>query len=166
MHHFRERLYHPADVTVVRCPESGEVRGYLGARSPYRSSASATTPGHLEQPPPVRNDGPSIQSLVRDDLDAWPALGDTRHQVASDIGGREQVGIERYGTTLQAFNGRDALRDAYEELLDGATYARQAMAEASTRGWNHDALAVLYHELLVLACELWKLRESVRILRT
>jgi hypothetical protein len=30
---------------------------------------------------------------------------------------------------LQAFNGRDALRDAYEEALDLACYLRQAIAE-------------------------------------
>lgn len=64
------------------------------------------------QPLPVVNDSPSIQSLVREDLEA-----------------RERVGIERYGTALQAHNGRDALRDAYEEALDLACYLRQAIAE-------------------------------------
>jgi hypothetical protein len=67
---------------------------------------------HTEQPMPVPNDQPSVQSLVRADLEH-----------------REQVGIARYGTSLQPFNGRDALRDLYEELLDGACYARQVMAE-------------------------------------
>jgi hypothetical protein len=65
-----------------------------------------------EQPMPVRNDYPSIQGLVRADLEE-----------------REQVGIERYGTALQPFNGRDALRDAYEEALDLACYLRQAIEE-------------------------------------
>ena len=70
------------------------------------------TTDHVEQPMPIPNGRPSIQSLVRADLDA-----------------REQVGVERYGTPLQAFNGRDALRDAYEEALDLACYLRQAMVE-------------------------------------
>lgn len=65
-----------------------------------------------EQPMPVPNDRPSIQSLVR-----------------ADLGVREQVGIQRYGTPLQAGNGRDALRDAYEEALDLATYLRQVIEE-------------------------------------
>lgn len=70
---------------------------------------------HIEQPMPTPNGGTSIQALVRADLDT-----------------REQVGIQRYGTPLQAFNGRDALRDAYEEALDLACYLRQAIAERET----------------------------------
>lgn len=68
--------------------------------------------GHVEQPLPTRNDHLSIQSLVRADLEH-----------------REQVGISRYGTALQPNNGRSALRDLYEELLDGACYAKQKMVE-------------------------------------
>ena len=33
------------------------------------------------------------------------------------------------GTALQPFNGRDALRDLYEELLDACTYIRQVIEE-------------------------------------
>lgn len=67
---------------------------------------------HVEQPLPIPNDRPSIQSLVRADLDL-----------------REQVGIERYGTALQPNNGRDGLRDLYEELLDAACYIKQLIVE-------------------------------------
>jgi hypothetical protein len=42
---------------------------------------------------------------------------------------RNRVGTERFGTPLQAFNGRDALQDAYEEALDLAAYLRQAIEE-------------------------------------
>lgn len=65
-----------------------------------------------DQPLPVRNDAPDIQS-----------------QVIADIEARRLVGIERYGTALQPHNGRDALRDAYEEALDLAMYLKQAMVE-------------------------------------
>lgn len=67
---------------------------------------------HVEQDVPVVNDGVSMQSLVRQDLDD-----------------RERVGIQRYGTSLQAFNGRDAVRDAYEEAMDLTVYLRQVLAE-------------------------------------
>lgn len=68
---------------------------------------------HTEQPPPVRRPGvPSVQRAVRDDLRL-----------------REQVGVERYGTPLQPHNGRDALRDLYEELLDACCYIKQALIE-------------------------------------
>lgn len=65
-----------------------------------------------DQPLPTTNDHPCIQDLVIADMDA-----------------RKAVGLRRYGTTLQPFNGRDALRDAYEEALDLAVYLRQAIFE-------------------------------------
>ena len=65
-----------------------------------------------DQPLPVVNGRPDIQS-----------------QVIADIEARRQVGISRYGTALQAFNGRDALRDLYEELIDAAMYVKQLMVE-------------------------------------
>jgi hypothetical protein len=49
--------------------------------------------------------------------------------VIADIEARKQVGLERYGTLLQAHNGRDALMDAYQEALDLAVYLRQALEE-------------------------------------
>ena len=64
------------------------------------------------QPPPVRNERVAIQDLVIADIEA-----------------RKAVGLERYGTLLQAFNGRDALMDAYQEVLDLAVYLRQALEE-------------------------------------
>jgi hypothetical protein len=39
--------------------------------------------------------------------------------------------LQRYGTLLQAGNGRDALVDAYQECLDLACYLRQAIEERS-----------------------------------
>lgn len=49
--------------------------------------------------------------------------------VIADMRERDQIGRERYGTPLQAHNGRDALQDAYEEALDLAVYLRQAIEE-------------------------------------
>jgi hypothetical protein len=66
----------------------------------------------IEQPMPTPNEAPSVQGMVIADLEV-----------------RLQVGIQRYGTPLQPHNGRDALRDAYEEALDLACYLRQAIAE-------------------------------------
>lgn len=65
-----------------------------------------------DQPLPVVNGSQDIQSMV-----------------LADIVARRQVGIERYGTALQAGNGRDMLRDAYEEALDLAIYLRGCIAE-------------------------------------
>lgn len=49
--------------------------------------------------------------------------------VVQDMQQRDQLGRERYGTPLQAHNGRDALVDAYQEALDLAVYLRQRVEE-------------------------------------
>ena len=69
-----------------------------------------------DQPLPIVNDSPDVQSMVIEDIRA-----------------RREVGIERYGTALQPHNGRDALRDAYEEAIDLAMYLRQMIAERDGR---------------------------------
>ena len=61
---------------------------------------------------PTVNDRPDIQSLVIADIEA-----------------RRLVGISRYGTALQPFNGRNALLDLYEELLDACCYVKQRLVE-------------------------------------
>lgn len=65
-----------------------------------------------EQPDPTPNDLPPVWSLV-----------------LADMAARDALGRKRYGVPLQPHNGRDALRDAYEEALDLAVYLRQAVYE-------------------------------------
>lgn len=42
---------------------------------------------------------------------------------------RRQNGIDKYGTCLQAFNGRNAIEDLIAELLDAMVYAEQIAVE-------------------------------------
>ncbi len=49
--------------------------------------------------------------------------------VVADMRMRDEIGRQRYGTPLQAHNGRDALVDAYQEALDLCVYLRQAIEE-------------------------------------
>lgn len=42
---------------------------------------------------------------------------------------RLELGISRYGTGLQPFNGRNGFRDLYEELIDAVNYTRQVIEE-------------------------------------
>ncbi len=58
-----------------------------------------------------------------------PSTGDVWELVMADMKARREFGIAKYGTPLQANNGRDALKDAYEEALDLCVYLRQAMEE-------------------------------------
>lgn len=64
------------------------------------------------EPPPQPNDGPAV----------WEA-------VIADMRERDQAGRTKYGTPLQAFNGRDPQRDAFQEALDLVVYLRQAIME-------------------------------------
>lgn len=59
------------------------------------------------------------------------------NMVIEDMYKRAQDGEKKYGTPLQAFNGRDPLVDAYEEVLDLCVYMRQAIVErdASNMAW-------------------------------
>lgn len=65
-----------------------------------------------DQPLPTPNDNPRVHDLVIEDIRA-----------------RKELGIRRYGVALQAHNGRDALLDLYQELLDATTYLRQLLEE-------------------------------------
>lgn len=49
--------------------------------------------------------------------------------VIADLEERERQGITKYGTTLQTFNGRNALVDAYQESLNQSQYLKQAIIE-------------------------------------
>lgn len=64
------------------------------------------------QPAPIPNQSQPIWELV-----------------IADMRARDAMGRKKYGTPLQANNGRDALRDAYEEALDLCVYLRQAIEE-------------------------------------
>lgn len=69
-----------------------------------------------DQPLPAINDSPFIQDLVVQDIEA-----------------RKELGIRRYGTALQANNGRDALQDAYEEAIDLCMYLKQLIVERNAQ---------------------------------
>lgn len=69
-------------------------------------------PDQAEQPLPTVNDAPYIQD-----------------QLMEYIERRKQHGIETYGSALQPHNGRDALRDLFEELIDAVMYTGQLLVE-------------------------------------
>lgn len=50
-------------------------------------------------------------------------------ELVKDLESRVHVGIGKYGHPLQTHNGRDAINDAYQEVLDLAMYFKQAIME-------------------------------------
>jgi hypothetical protein len=53
--------------------------------------------------------------------------------VKQDLERRMEVGQKKYGERLRPFNGRDALLDLYQEVLDAAMYCRQMLYERDAR---------------------------------
>jgi hypothetical protein len=66
----------------------------------------------IPEPAPVQNTLPGVWGLVQQDMAA-----------------RDQFGVDKYGLRLQPHNGRDALKDAYQEALDLAVYLRTVIYE-------------------------------------
>lgn len=73
---------------------------------------SDTRDPETDQQLPIKNDLPVIQDLVMADIEA-----------------RKELGLKKYGTLLQPFNGRNMLQDAYEESLDLCIYLRGRLEE-------------------------------------
>jgi hypothetical protein len=49
-----------------------------------------------------------------------------------DLGDRAEFGFRKYGTYLQANNGRNAVMDAYQEALDLVVYLKQCCMEGKS----------------------------------
>jgi hypothetical protein len=67
---------------------------------------------NVKQPKAIKNSEPYIWDLVAEDMRERDLLGEKKH-----------------GTRLQPYNGRDVLKDAYQEALDLVAYLRQAIYE-------------------------------------
>lgn len=83
----------------------------------YSMCMSEQRDPNRDQPLPEGNDTKPIHEIVADDLLERLAFGKAK-----------------YGQPLQAFNGRNALLDAYEEALDLAVYLKQRLVEEQGAG--------------------------------
>ena len=77
-----------------------------------KAAAKQENQANWGQPKPIANKEPEVWWLVQKDMLK-----------------RNSFGIDKYGMPLQPNNGRDALKDAYEEALDLVVYLRQALYE-------------------------------------
>ena len=111
----------------------------------------ASTP----QPPPKTSHINVLPGVI-DDLDRLITTQYRRHEVlpyvVADLGDRATFGYEKYGTLLQAYNGRDALYDAYQEALDAIMYLGQARMERGVTLPEY-----IYQRAIDLAVDLRKL---------
>jgi hypothetical protein len=78
------------------------------------------------EPKPISNALPAIWPLVIDDFKVKVGIPES---LLDDMALRDAFGRQKYGVPLQPFNGRDPIRDAYQEALDLCVYAKQACLE-------------------------------------
>lgn len=94
---------------VINCPNCGVIN-ILGNRYCYECATAFRS--NETQQAPIPNNSESMLDLV-----------------VQEVLRRKDLGIQRYGTTLQANNGRDALQDAIEECVDLLAYLMQVKVE-------------------------------------
>lgn len=111
-------------------------------------TADVAAPG--DQPPPTPNDQPSVHRLV-----CLYLQGRVPQVLLDDLMDRARIGHERYGTWLQAGNGRDARWDGYQEALDGLAYAGQLIAETPDDQETVAAQVGKLIEAQLAACIAW-----------
>lgn len=166
-------------------PEYQEFGQYCGATSPSGDLICKNDPDHPEgqhswafyEPPagtwsagpaPVPNDYPSMHDMVIRDLlsrdPRWDlSYGTGRHirdRVTADLNDRKAFGLAKYGTVLQPFNGRDSLRDLYDELMDAAVYARARLFEAGEHSLEWMILAEVYEDVVSNLVKVRRLRDA------
>lgn len=72
---------------------------------------------------------------------------DVQDLVIADIHARREIGIQRYGQGLKTFNGRNTLRDLYEEQIDAVIYTRALLeAQAASRDRLIEVVAKVLNE--------------------
>lgn len=91
-------------------------------------------------PPPVRTNETPIADLVVSDL-----LATGKHNLIPIILGRKELGLAKYGTVLQAGNGRDHALDALQEAADLVKYLRAEIEKAKGPGVRRRVLRD-YHD--------------------
>jgi hypothetical protein len=96
---------------------------------------------------------PSFVSVLGAFVNLRAVPDEVATQVGRDVAKRTQLGIERYGTPLMTWNGRDAATDAYEEAMDLAKYCTQLYMEHPTSR-SYRLLMLSAMELLLTLAEI------------
>ncbi len=108
---------------VLTSHEVDEIVAAIRSKEPMTPEEEARCVPYYEEQLAPTGDGTEILPLV-----------------IADLQRRGAMGLRKYGTPLRAGNGRNALRDAYEECQDMALYLRQAIEERAADGDLVEAL--------------------------
>lgn len=130
----------PEPQPVVSASEEADRRHAESGLGQFQGRAETTAERYTENPtavpgprPDPNHPGvPDVPTKQRPEDQPLPTVNEEtfiQDRVVSDIEARKAVGIQRYGTALQPFNGRDAIQDAYEEAMDLTVYLKQVLVE-------------------------------------
>jgi hypothetical protein len=103
----------------------------------------------IPEPSPITTNEPSIHDLLIEHLSKRKLVS----PLIPHIEDRKQFGLQKYGTILQASNGRDHRNDIFQELLDALIYTQQGIEKGDVR------LIVMRSQLENLAFNLLKIQE-------
>jgi hypothetical protein len=98
------------------------------------------------QPPPITTKN-SVDVAI---LVAHHLIKSGHSSLAANVEARIALGERKYGTRLKSYNGRDAIKDLMDELLDALNYAKQVEIEGLDGGG-------LFTDLVPLAIRVEKL---------
>ena len=106
-----------------------------------------------EQPLPTANDvefdqvEPRVIEAVREHAANIHWAGTVlTERIEAEFRKRFELGQQRYGVKLTAFNNRDALRDCLDELLDAYNYLTQDLMQGGLRhkAWAYTVLNLIF----------------------
>ena len=137
-----------------------------------QTTQTTQNPNNLNAPTPVF---PAVYDLLFADLERLYGRSSPKMYalVNADFIARDNFGLTKYGTRLYPHNGRRAIVDLYQELLDAAVYARQALYEAHPNWptpavdsskkskYTNDPYVDAYKDILVLIWDVRRLLNSV-----
>lgn len=81
------------------------------------------------EPVPIKNDNEPIWEQVIKDYDKFTEDHFYKEEIFELMIERDQFGRKKHGVPLQAFNGRNPIRDLMQEMLDSSVYCKQAIQE-------------------------------------
>ncbi len=97
------------------------------------------------EPNPIPNNNRPIWDIAIEKYKLMAHPSGLKNKIVGMMKERDIVGRNRYGTPLQAFNGRNCLNDAIEEVEDAIAYTVQAIEEGSDLDSNlTDILKTLF----------------------
>jgi len=100
----------------------------------------------------------AVLDLVTDDIRAGKIniAADCVAGILVDLESRSREGFKKYGTLLCTDNGRDALMDFYQEILDAIVYIRQFNAEYPDEVFSQNLYSTLWDVAAITWDEVYK----------